>query len=337
MCRILLADDEYLEIEVLKSIISKEMGENSVVGEARNGKQVIEMNETLNPDIIFMDIKMPVMNGLEVAQMIKEKDKNKPIVLISAYGDFEYTQKAIRVKVDDYLLKPVRPEKIIQLLRKFISSDKKYFACKYKFKLLENIKEFRYRQAKIILLKIIKCIEYFSMDDVNGYCIKLARQMTNLAGEMFGDVYFRRAPICDFKTFINIEDIKNYLMGILDGIFDIIIDNKFFLYGNEMKFVLNFVEKNFKSNITLKDAAAYVNLSVSYLSKLFKKSIGMNFNEYLTSRRIEEAKIILSDRRVSINNLAFNVGYNEPNYFCRVFKRKEGITPSEYRKKLNKK
>lgn len=330
MCKILIADDEYLEIEALKVIINRSVKDATVVGEAHNGKQVVEMDNLLNPDVIFMDIEMPVMNGIEAAEIIKKNDKNKMIILISAYENFEFAQRAIRINVNDYLLKPIRPEKVVAILRRFIDNDNRYYLRQNKVMLLKSIKNYNYRESKDTVQKIIMYFKNFNLDEVKNYSINLINSiliLTNIKLEKLSQNYKKI-----LKYSIDIESIANCLKIALDDIFDKIMENKDLNSQSELECILNYIEKNFKKDIMLKDVANYVNLSTSYLSKFFKKNLNINFNEYITNRRIEEAKKILTYTDVTVNELTFNIGYSEPNYFCRVFKKETGMTPIEYRK-----
>ncbi|MFP3471025.1 helix-turn-helix transcriptional regulator, partial [Micrococcus sp. SIMBA_144] len=84
----------------------------------------------------------------------------------------------------------------------------------------------------------------------------------------------------------------------------------------------------------LEEAAEHVELSPYYVSKLFKDKSGMTFIDYVTEVRIGEAKREMLDASKSLKEICFNVGYKDPNYCSRVFKRKAGLSPSQYREKL---
>ncbi|MEC2346567.1 helix-turn-helix domain-containing protein, partial [Paenibacillus barengoltzii] len=92
-----------------------------------------------------------------------------------------------------------------------------------------------------------------------------------------------------------------------------------------------FVTQRFKEEISMEQTAEYVNLSPYYFSKLFKLQTGENFSDYLTRLRIEEAKRLIAERSLSLKEICYEVGYKDPNYFSRVFKKAVGISPSEYR------
>ena len=76
-----------------------------------------------------------------------------------------------------------------------------------------------------------------------------------------------------------------------------------------------------------------VDISPYYFSKLFKQEVGENFIEYVTGARIKHAQHLLEDSRYSIKEVCVMSGYSDPNYFSRIFKKYEGMTPSEYRER----
>ena len=97
-----------------------------------------------------------------------------------------------------------------------------------------------------------------------------------------------------------------------------------------------FIDRNFNRDLTLEDVSREVHVSPYYFSKLFKEQTGENFINYLTLKRIETAKQLLRDGRLNVKNICSEVGYNDPNYFSRLFKRFEGVTPTEFREQVAK-
>lgn len=95
-----------------------------------------------------------------------------------------------------------------------------------------------------------------------------------------------------------------------------------------------FIEKNFNKDITLEETASYVGVSSYYFSKIFKALVGKNYMDYVTDLRIDKAKDMMENTSESIKEICYEVGYNDPNYFSRVFKKIEGVTPSEYKSRL---
>ncbi len=97
-----------------------------------------------------------------------------------------------------------------------------------------------------------------------------------------------------------------------------------------LSLAIDYLERNYQRNISLEDTAERIQISPFYLSKLFKKSVGENFVNYLTAVRIRKAKEFLTDPHYTIKDVCYQVGYKDPNYFARVFKKTCGITPSQY-------
>lgn len=104
-------------------------------------------------------------------------------------------------------------------------------------------------------------------------------------------------------------------------------------YENVVSRVKAYINENFAKNISLDDVSRMVDISPYYFSKLFKQEVGENFIEYLTEVRMKHARHLLEDPKYSIKEVCVMSGYGDPNYFSRIFKKYEGMTPSEYRER----
>lgn len=113
MLTIMLVDDEVLALDYLKNMVAWEEHGYQVKGCATGAKKALELYDRIKPDIVISDIRMPGMDGLELTRLLKEKNKDTAIILLSAYGDFDYAQKAIRYGVSNYLLKHELCEKLL--------------------------------------------------------------------------------------------------------------------------------------------------------------------------------------------------------------------------------
>ena len=94
------------------------------------------------------------------------------------------------------------------------------------------------------------------------------------------------------------------------------------------------IEENFRRDISLDDVSREVDISPYYFSKLFKQETGRNFIEHLTEIRLKNARDLLQNSQLSIKEICAQSGYSDPNYFSRIFKKYEGVTPSEFRERL---
>ena len=125
--KVLIAEDEILIREGLKSIVDWAGLDMEIVGCAVNGKQALEIYEKERPDILLTDIRMPVMDGLELIAHIRERDKAIRIVVLSCLEEFRYLQEAMRMEVSDYILKlkmkPAEIENVMCRLKQELDSS----------------------------------------------------------------------------------------------------------------------------------------------------------------------------------------------------------------------
>ncbi len=100
----------------------------------------------------------------------------------------------------------------------------------------------------------------------------------------------------------------------------------------EIQSALDYIRKNYHREISLEEIARQVGLSKYYFSHLFSNEIGENFSTYLSQYRLNRAsQLLLENRRENISEIAYQVGFNDPNYFARAFKERFNISPSKYR------
>lgn len=112
--RVLIVDDS----PIIHKMLRKTLEENNfdVCGDAKNGREGVELFEKLRPDITFMDVTMPVMDGLQAAKGIKAIDSNAGIIMLTAMGDNKIMEEAKSVGVDVFLKKPFNNYKIVSAI-----------------------------------------------------------------------------------------------------------------------------------------------------------------------------------------------------------------------------
>ncbi|WP_163183241.1 response regulator [Neobacillus sedimentimangrovi] len=526
MLKILIVDDEVLERKALSKIISNSKKDVMVIGEAPNGRIAIEMADQYRPDIIFMDIKMPGIDGVQAVKEIKKFAPDIRFIMVSAFNTFEYAKEVMQQGVKEYILKPSRKEDILSSLQRVadeilldrrkkeeqeelrknleravsiaqkewvsslllsrvqdisleewgqllgveitsayimlffiqrpgeaeLSTAEKEEWYQWLKKTLDLMKtehefmvgpltenqvpvlclckktvertSFRTNAQKIIdhmfqlfqkksfkgnlritvgnpynqayeltksyheamealktllkksgrsylfsgklganesqsvsgVLKVEKqLLDAIRQGDMNQVLLlfnsyikglkdhnKLERnQLKKSFDEMFVlisrmlhelGIPYETTPVMDesWETEVALEKGKNY---ILEAARHVQVWR-----NNHAKGMLHmakeFIEAHFAESITLEQVAEYVELSPYYFSKLFKDRFGMTFIDYLTELRIKQAKMMIVDQGKSLKEICYSVGYKDPNYFSRVFKKHTGLSPTEYRKAI---
>lgn len=108
--RVVLVDDEIMIREGFKKLFDWEAHDCVVSGEAADGMEALAKIEDLQPDIVIMDINIPIMNGLKVIQTSRARYPDMAFIIVSGYDDFSYCREALRLRITDYILKPVNYE-----------------------------------------------------------------------------------------------------------------------------------------------------------------------------------------------------------------------------------
>ena len=118
MYKVLIVDDEPIIRLGLRKMIKWEEEGFVVVKDAKNGKEAIEFIENENVDLIITDISMPIMDGIELVRLVRKYNKNIKIVFLTGYKEFDYAREGIKLGVEDYLLKPIDPKNLKNVLLK---------------------------------------------------------------------------------------------------------------------------------------------------------------------------------------------------------------------------
>jgi len=120
---VLIADDVPFVRKTLTDILTK--AHFQVIGEASDGKQAVDLFKKLRPDVVTMDIVMPVMSGIEATKAIMSHDKDAKVVILSAMGQENLVMDAINVGAKDFILKPFTTEEILRTLDRAIRGEER--------------------------------------------------------------------------------------------------------------------------------------------------------------------------------------------------------------------
>ena len=187
MYKILIADDESIVINALKFIIENNFPGQCLIESANTGRRVIEQADYFRPDIVFMDIQMPGINGIEAMREIRRNNAGIIFIVVSAYLKFDYAKDAIDIGVMDYINKPIDKEVIISILEKAM---RKVDAAKRK-----RSEELSNREKLEIVTPIIE----------NGFIYSLIYQ--NHGAE----------DLANFRTLLGIEEDSGFMMSLQFG------------------------------------------------------------------------------------------------------------------------
>ena len=125
MLKLLIADDELYVREYMKTILDWNSLGICVCGCAEDGPEAIEVAENTKPDMAFLDINMPGMDGLTLTETLKEKFPDLVIAFVTGYSEFEYARKALQLGAEEYLLKPFSPEELGTAVQRMLLKIKK--------------------------------------------------------------------------------------------------------------------------------------------------------------------------------------------------------------------
>ena len=156
MKKILIVDDEPWIRQGIREQIDCETLGVQIIGEAGNGRLAIEVIKNDLPDIVLTDVRMPVMDGIELVEYIHRNDLRIKTVIISGYSEFDYAKKAIDYDVFSYLLKPIDDEELNNTIRQIVS--------KLDEEQQMGIIEYEYPNSRI--KNFIYCIENLYKDEV---------------------------------------------------------------------------------------------------------------------------------------------------------------------------
>ncbi len=130
------------------------------------------------------------------------------------------------------------------------------------------------------------------------------------------------------------SDVTLFLKELVHNALELVKEDKSDKTTVVMNKLITYINSHYNQNITLEQLSELCGLSTFYLSKVFKKHVNMNFSDYLAYVRIMVAKRLLKDSGMSMKAISMEVGYSDSNYFARVFKKYENMTPTEYRNRV---
>ncbi len=116
MIKVMIVDDQALIREGLQMILSL-YNDIDIVGEAFNGQHALDIIKNINPDVVLMDIRMPIMDGVEATKIIKEKYPHIKVIILTTFNEDEYIFEGLKNGADGYILKDIKSEEIVKAIK----------------------------------------------------------------------------------------------------------------------------------------------------------------------------------------------------------------------------
>jgi len=327
--KVLVADDEIANLNGVVSLLTREFPEIQVVATFTNGRDVIEYLESNTVDIAILDIRMPLVDGLEVAEYIYSKGIETSVVIMTGYKEFEYAKRAIDIHVSTFLEKPFDMKHVISKIKEVCNErmkarghrktfDEQLNISKIVRLLIENL--MMQKQNEIEMLnQIISC---YTQSQLHEF-IQLFLERINEILEIDQAYYLNYTE--------SIQNTERLLKTILD------IEKVFMekLYSDaynvhNMKKIEKYIEEHCGEDLTLKSVADKFFYNYSYLSRVFKEKEGKTFSAFLLEARMNRAKKLLEEDGASAIEIAGMVGYDGYSNFRKRFKDYTGVSPSQY-------
>jgi two-component system response regulator YesN len=246
--KLIIADDETKVRNGLMNVIPWQDYGIQVVGDADNGAKALELCQQLEPDILFTDIRMPIMDGLQTAQKLKEAGSRTKVILISGIEDFTFAQTALSLNVTNYILKPVKIDELKEIIRQTVETIQ-----------LEKFQEKNIQKIKLKLQENMPIVRTdFFQNLISGKHIKnheLAEKLTFLEIPLLMDASVQAAVFqvddYDQTKWAKSEEERQLLKFSIMNIMDEIMGNHragvFFSRGQN-EFAVIFNEETIREN-----------------------------------------------------------------------------------------
>ena len=367
MFTVLIVDDESIERKYLSGVFLRQKDRYQVVAEAENGEQAVKLAALYRPDIIIMDINIPLLNGLEAAKRIRQDAPDRIIVLNSAYAEFEFARQAVEYNLDAYLLKPAQEEVIFatiaSCLRKKSLQNRREESRNVESGGLESLEltdlnqngtNYPYDIVDRILEAVASASPHLLKSNSTLYLNFLKAQNQKLdhyrlyvINTLFSiEQVLRHAGVPG--NLVALLDCSRYLLRIgRSSSWQEIRETveEFFsnlalllesgsppgLSGTDL--VADYIAKNYAKNITLDELADLAKFSPAYLSRLFHEQKGLTIRSYINKKRIAQAVYLLQHSTRKTRDIAGDCGFDNLSHFHQVFREHTGKTPVEIRKK----
>uniref|UniRef100_S0DET8 Putative transcriptional regulator n=1 Tax=termite gut metagenome TaxID=433724 RepID=S0DET8_9ZZZZ len=352
MIKLMIVDDELASRKVIKAFLDFDALGIGAVTEASNGWEAMELirSEDL-PQIVISDMEMPVVGGIQFLDFLADCHPEIKVVVVSGYFDFRYTHAAITTGAQDYILKPIDPGKLRSAVQACIEAihreaqlplvmvgEQELDTGTYKAIIKESeqlrtllgsdcfdcVKEKLERVRGLIQASAYpKAAEHFGIQllahILHYYCVAHDHSLSEPAAATLDITnphsFFGLAQLYE-ETLSRIKEEKNRhnIEAVLEKIKD-------------------YIDVNYHLPLRLEEIADFFYVNKEYMSTVFHRKYGLTISAYILELKMEESMRLLKNNDIPIRSIAQMLGYEDPAYFNRVFKKYTGYSPGQYRAK----
>ncbi|WP_281885139.1 response regulator [Paenibacillus sp. YYML68] len=341
MLRVLIVDDEPMILKGLTTLLTQYKDNQVHIRTADNGKSALALILEQAPDIVLTDIRMPVMDGLELTRSVHELGLELDMIVISGYSDFEYARKCMASGVKDYLLKPVARQELYETLDRVLAQRQQSALpdvsaatlTHWAERLEQKLWDLRIEDLMETLTEWRKCCTEgaYSARTVHKLHTDLLELLVKKLQARGTYKFEQRSPLrlTELEAEAH-EQLNDYIMSLVEEL----KSKRRGKTRDPIEEAKAYIDDNLSREIQLEEVAEYLGLHPSYFSQMFKQHTGETFVQYRIRRRMEKAKQLLEQPHYRITDISYEVGYADHPHFTKTFKKYTGYSPSEYRQKL---
>ena len=196
--------------------------------------------------------------------------------------------------------------------------------------IVSGMKKLEYENAKKLLLYLVKDFYEWNKKSKATFRTQLMLAFAELELTIPDEAAVKNYHNSLFRIY---PESSAYFLKVFDMLFETIILERPFPVDDPFLYALAYLQRFYYQKISTQEIADYMNLSPDHFARLFKRKYEISFTDFLIQTRIEASKALLTQTPFTVTEIALELGYQEPNYFTRVFKKVVGIPPTEYREK----
>lgn len=303
-----------------------------ISAEAKDGEEALELFKYNDFDLVISDIRMPKVDGIELIKELKKISPDTITVLLTDHAEFTFAKEAIKYGVLDYLVKPVEKDGIDKVLlkaRDILDQRKKqlnfYYPQKY---VMDAGKKICQGNSKGIeeIITIEETIKFRTRDNQANTDIlleKLEKDIKDLVTLEHSWLKYYLGKKLEYK----LDAWLMYVIKVLNEFPAINSKNQY------VKKIARYILGHIEQDISMNDLADNLYLTKNYLGELFKQETGISVAEFVNNAKVNRAVILLIESELKWYEIALKLGYNNIEYFTKIFKKTMGVTPQNYRQR----